>query len=352
MIIKNLWILSKFGLCYYHYKAPHSDYKIDNDLFSGFVAGLSTFAESLSSDHKSVDYLQMGGDELFFERIDEIIVASILVGGSGKFQPFSIKIILQFIGTKFYEKYQDKVEDILYDWNNGVNGFTKELTKFLNDKELMEDIKREQFQKLFTDAISGKSPIESLYWKGIQLFSDLPPKILKNSIRKISNLEDVVSTVVFDEHMEGRIQEVLYRLLRDLQSNILKHKQKKILILSRSDKTFLKLKKILLPKEISPLHCLDFQSLQAAVENWQDPEDFDILIIQGNITSQNIRILHNLRVNGETKIIAVVNRIPKPPRGRLLHKKSISYIIQEDIEEFSRNSPFVEYLLTCFVQES
>jgi hypothetical protein len=312
MIIKNLWILSKFGLCYYHYKAPHSDYKIDNDLFSGFVAGLSTFAESLSSEHKSVDYLQMGGDELFFERIDEIIVASILVGGSGKFQPFSIKIMLQFIGTKFYEKYQDKIEDILYDWNNGVNGFTKEITKFLNDKELMEDIKREQFQKLFTDAISGKSPIESLYWKGIQLFS----------------------------------------LLRDLQSNILKHNQKKILILSRSDKTFLKLKKILLPQEILPLHCPDFQNLQGAIESWQDPGDFDILIIQGSITSKDIRILHNLKVNGETKIIAVVNRIPKPPRGRLLHKKPISYIIQEDIEDFNRNSPFVEYLLTCLIQES
>ncbi|MHA2174281.1 MAG: hypothetical protein ACXABI_05595 [Candidatus Hodarchaeales archaeon] len=352
MIIKNLWIISRFGLCYYNYKAPHSDYQIDKDLFSGFVAGLSTFAESLSSDHKSVEYLKLGGDELYFERIDELIVASILTGGSGNLQPFSIKIMLQFIGTKFYEKYQEKIEDLLYDWNQGVNGFTKEIIKFLNDKELIEDIKREQFQKLFTEAISGNSPIESLYWKGIQLFSDLSPKILKNSIKKISSLEDVVSTVVYDEYIEGKIHDVLYRLLRDLQSNIFKHKQKKIIILSRSDEIFLKLKKILLSKEILPLHCLDFQDLQGVIETWKDPEDYDILIISGSITSKEIRILHNLKVNGETKIIAVVNRIPKPPRGRLTQKKPISFVIQENIDDFNRNSPFVEYLLTCLVQES
>ena len=109
MIIKNLWIISKFGLCYYNYKAQYSDYQIDDNLFSGFVAGLSTFAESLSSEQKSVEYLKLGEDELYFELIDELIVAAILTGGFEKLESFSVKLMLQFIGTKFIEKHQDKL---------------------------------------------------------------------------------------------------------------------------------------------------------------------------------------------------------------------------------------------------
>ena len=35
--------------------------------------------------------------------------------------------MLQYIGTKFLEKHQDKIKDLLYDWNTGVKGFTSQV---------------------------------------------------------------------------------------------------------------------------------------------------------------------------------------------------------------------------------
>ena len=245
MIIKNLWIISKIGLCHYHYGAEFSDYKIDDQLFSGLVSGLANFAESLSSEHKSVEYLKLGDDELYFESIGEIIVAAIVTGGAEKLQPFSVKIMLQFIGTKFVEKYLNTMEDLLFDWSLETDSFTHEITNFLTDEELLEDIKREQFQNLFTEAIAGKIPIEYIYWRGIQLFSGSNSEVLKDSIKKVASLEDVISTVIQDDHLQGKLQDVLYRLLKDLKANILKQENKKLLILSENEDTYEKLRKIL-----------------------------------------------------------------------------------------------------------
>ena len=350
MIIKNLWIISKIGLCHYHYEAEFSDYQIDDQLFSGLVSGLANFAESLSSEHKSVEYLKLGNDELYFESIGEIIVAAIVTGGAEKLQPFSVKIMLQFIGTKFVEKYLNTMEDLLFDWDLETDSFTHEITNFLTDKELLEDIKREQFQNLFTEAIAGNVPVEYIYWRGIQLFSDSNSETLKDSIKKIASLEDVISTVIQDDLLQGKLQDVLYRLLKDLKGNILKQENKKLLILSENEATYEKLRKILQSRDIHPFHCSNFDVLDNFIEKWDDSSTYDILVIHTNLTTKEIRMLHNLEMNGETKIIAVVNRIPRSPRGRLIHKKPISFIVQEDIETIDRNSPFVEYLLTSLVQ--
>ena len=349
MIIKNLWIISKIGLCHYHYAAEFSDYQIDDLLFAGLVSGLSNFAESLSSEQKSVEYLKLGDDELYFESIGEIIVAAIVTGGAEKLQPFSVKIMLQFIGTKFVEKYLNTMENLLFDWSLETSAFTEEITNFLTDEELLEDIKREQFQNLFTEAIAGNIPIEYIYWRGIQLFSNGNSDALEDSIKKIASLEDVISTVIDDDLLEGKLQDVLYRLIKDLKTNILKGEPKKLLILSDNEASYEKLRKILQSRDIHPFHCTDFNVLGNLIEKLDDSATYDILVIYTNLTPKEIRMLHSLEMNGETKIIAVVNRIPRSPRGRLIHKRPISYIVQEDIETFDRNSPFVEYLLTSLV---
>ena len=49
------------------------------------------------------------------------------------------------------------------------------------------------------------------------------------------------------------------------------------------------------------------------------------------------------------KVIVVVKKIPRAPRGRLVQKRSISFIVQEDMENIDRNSPFVEYLSTLVI---
>ena len=347
MIIKNLWILSKFGLCYYNYQAQHSDYQIDDNLFSGFVAGLSTFAESLSSDHKTVEYLKLGEDELYFDIIDEIIVASILTGGFEKLETFSVKVMLQFIGTKFLEKYQNKINDLLYDWNTGVKEFTNEITAFLKDDELLEDIKREQFQNLFMGAISGDFPLESLYWKGIQLFANQPQTALKDSIRKIADLKAVITTILNDDLQEGKIHDMLYRLQRDLQAKIAEQGQRKLIILSSKNHNWDTLNKILPAREIYPIYCPDIDALEQMIETWIEPTSYDILVIDSAITTKDIRKLYSMNMREDTKVIVVVKKIPRAPRGRLIQKRAISFIVQESIDEIDRNSPFVEYLSTC-----
>ncbi len=351
MIIKNLWIISKIGLCHYHYHADFSDYKIDDLLFSGLVAGLANFAETLSSKNQSVEYLKLGNDELYFESIGEIIVAAILAGGTEKLQPFSVKLMLQFIGTKFSDKYLSTMEDLLFDWSLETNSFTREINSFLTDKDLLEDIQREQFQNLFMNAMEGNIPIEELYWRGMQLFSDATPDVLKRSIRKISSLEEVISSVIQDEILEGKLHDVLYRLLKDLKASALKQEQKKLLVLSDNEQQFENLRKILQSREIYSYLCTTIDGLRNSIDTWTESVSYDILVMKSNLTPQYIRQIHGLKTNGDTKILAIVNRIPRIPKGRILQKKPISFIIQENFEAFNRDSPFIEYLLTSLAHE-
>ena len=53
-----------------------------------------------------------------------------------------------------------------------------------------------------------------------------------------------------------------------------------------------------------------------------------------------------------TIVIMVVNNIPRPPRGRIIHKKAISFIVQEVIPEFNWKSPLVDYILTFLEHEA
>ena len=63
-----------------------------------------------------LEYLKMGEDELYFETIDNTIVAAIVTSGDGKVQPFSIHVMLQFIGTKFVDMYYKEIEDMFFEW--------------------------------------------------------------------------------------------------------------------------------------------------------------------------------------------------------------------------------------------
>lgn len=352
MIIKNLWIISKIGLCFYDYRAPFSDYEIDETLFSGLVAGLSNFAESLSIENKTIEFLKMGEDELYLETIDETIVTAIVSAGEEKLHPFSVHVMLQFIGTKFQDMYYKELENMIFDWDGVKDQFTQEIKNFLLDQDLLEEIKREQFQNLFNEAIMGKQPLDLLHWRGIQLFANSSPEVLSNSLNLISNLKDVASSLINDDLLEAKVLDVLYRLLRDLTSNIFQQEPRKLLLLCKDDNTFLSLYKMLLAREILSIHCPTFEYLQEIIETWQDPDPYDILIIDTHVSTKEIRTLHNMKMTDDTKIIMVVNKIPRPPRGRVAQKKPISFIVQENITEFDRNAPLVDYLLTCLVHET
>ncbi|MFX1516755.1 MAG: hypothetical protein ACFFC6_10620 [Promethearchaeota archaeon] len=352
MIIKNLWIISKVGMCYYTYSAPFSDYQIDEILFSGLVAGLSTFAESLSVENKSIEFLKMGEDELYFETIDNTIIAAIVTAGDEKVQPFSIHVMLQFIGTKFVDMYYQEIDDIFSEWAEITKPFTKEIKNFLLDQDLLEDIKREQFQNLFNEAITGKVPLDLLHWRGIQIFSNSNPEVLSNSVSLINNLQDVASSLISDALLEAKVLDVLHRLMKDLTSQVFTQDPRKLLLLCRDSETFESLYKVLLARDILAIHCSTFEYLQGVIETWQDPNPYDILIIDTQVSTKEIRTLHNIEMIDDAKIIMVVNKIPRPPRGRLVQKKPISFIVQENISDFDLNTPLVDYLLTCLVHEA
>ncbi|MFX0124300.1 MAG: hypothetical protein ACFFAE_11730 [Candidatus Hodarchaeota archaeon] len=351
MIIKNLWIISKVGMCYYDYNAPFSDYQIDEILFSGLVAGLSTFAESLSVENKTIEYLKMGEDELYFETIDSTIVAAIVTTGDGKLQPFSIHVMLQFIGTKFVDMYYEEIDDMFFEWADIKSQFTKEIKNFLLDQDLLEDIKREQFQNLFNEAIMGNIPLDLLHWRGIQLFANSSPEVLSNSLKLITNLQDVASSLISDALLEAKVLDVLRRLLKDLSTKIFDQTPRKLLLFCKDVDIFKSLYKALLAREILAIHCPTFEYLQGVIETWQDPNSYDILIIDTHVSTKDIRALHNMEMIDDTKIIMIVNKIPRPPRGRLIQKKPISFIVQENISDFDLNTPLVDYLLTCLVHE-
>lgn len=338
-------------MCYYNYSAPFSDYQIDEILFSGLVAGLSTFAESLSAENKSIEYLKMGEDELYFEGIDNTIIAAIVSAGNEKLQPFSIHVMLQFIGTKFIDLYYEEIDDIFTDWAEISKPFTKEIKNFLLDQDLLEDIKREQFQNIFNEAIMGNVPLDLLHWRGIQLFGNSNPEVLSNSLKLITNLQEVASSLISDTLLEAKALDVLHRLMKDLTANVFDQDPRKLLVLCKDLDTFESLHKVLLAREILAIHCPTFEYLQKVVETWQDPNPYDILIIDTRVSTKDIRTLHNMEMVDDTKIIMVVNKIPRPPRGRLVQKKPISFIVQENISDFDLNTPIVDYLLTCLVHE-
>lgn len=339
-------------MCNYDYNAPFSDYRIDEVLFSGLVAGLSTFAESLSVENKTIEFLKMGEDELYFETIDNTIVAAIVTAGDEKLQSFSIHVMLQFIGTKFVDMYHEELEDMFFEWADIKGQFTKEIKNFLLDQDLLEDIKREQFQNLFNEAIMGKIPLDLLHWRGIQLFANSSPEILSNSLNLISNLQDVATSLISDAFLEAKVLDVLHRLSKDLTSQIFDQDPRKLLLLCKDADTFKSLYKVLLAREILAKHCPTFEYLQDVINTWQDPNPYDILIIDTQISTKDIRVLHNMEMIDDAKIIMVVNKIPRPPRGRLVQKKPISFIVQENISDFDMNTPLVDYLLTCLIHES
>ncbi len=352
MIIKNIWILSKVGLCYYHYSAPYSDYNLDESLFSGFIAGINTFADSLSDENKSIEFIKLDEDELYFESIGDLITASIVTPGDEKIQPFTIKVMLQFIGTKFLDMYQERIDDFLFEKSDITDEFSLEIQNFLQDKEMMEDIKREQFQNIFNEAINGLVPIDLLHWRGVQLFSDSDPKLLKDSLNLIENLSTVSRSLIDDAMLEARVTEVLYKLLRDLRQNIIEPDQKKLLIVCRETDNFENLSKILLTRGILSIHCPSIEYLVEVINSWKEPVSYDILFINAKVSRRALRAIHDMEMKNDTKIIMVVNTIPRPPRGRLAQKKAISFIVQEDIPEFNWKSPLVDYILTFLEYDS
>lgn len=350
MIIKNLWIITSVGICCFHYKAPFSDYQIDDALFSGLVAGLSNFAESLTVEHKSLDYLKMGEDELHFESLGDIIVTTILAGGSNETpDSFSVRLMLQFIGQKFLDEYQEEMNDLAFNWEEIQDSFNEEIRTFIQDEALMEDIKRGQLQNVFNQVISRNLPVEYLHWKGLELFGNSTREETEESMKVILGLEDVTPSLIDDALLEARILTVLNRLLRDLKVNISQKEPRKLLILCKNGTIFEKLHQIFLPNKILSIHCPTFNSLEKIIETWKDPSLYDILIIDTTVTPKEIRSLHNLNMESQTRIVMVVNKIPRPPRGRITKRRSISFVVQNNLE-IDRGSPLVDYLLNYFTE--
>jgi hypothetical protein len=168
-------------------------------------------------------------------------------------------------------------------------------------------------------------------------------------MKVILGLEDVTPSLIDDAMLEARVMNVLNRLLRDLKASASHQEPKKLLILCKNGIFFEKLHQIFLPSKIFSIHCPTFGSLEKIIETWKDPSLYDILIIDTTVTSKEIRALHNLNLENHTKIVMVVKKIPRPPRGRVRTRRPISFVVQDDFV-INRNSPLVDYLLNFFTE--
>ncbi|MFX1514201.1 MAG: hypothetical protein ACFFCQ_16610 [Promethearchaeota archaeon] len=154
MKLKDLWIISRAGLCLYHYQTIPSDYDEYENLFSGYISAFSSFSTTISN--KQIDYLSMGTDELHFLKINEITIASTIINPKEKVEVEEraiIRQILEKVGKKFLKKYSMRIkqpgfnsdfirkefdQDIVEIYQNSLQiSQQKLIKKILNDPQLL-----------------------------------------------------------------------------------------------------------------------------------------------------------------------------------------------------------------------
>ncbi|MFX1514202.1 MAG: hypothetical protein ACFFCQ_16615 [Promethearchaeota archaeon] len=128
MILKDLWIVSRAGICLYHYQIMPSNYDEYENLFSGFISTLSALSTTFSNNQ--IDFIVMGTEKLHFLSIKEIIIAStiIFVREEGAADERSIiKQLLKSVGEIFLVKYAMKMKQEGFNFDFIKNEFDHEI---------------------------------------------------------------------------------------------------------------------------------------------------------------------------------------------------------------------------------
>ncbi len=212
MLLKDLWVISTTGLCVYHYKAPFSDYDIDEQAFSGFVSALTSFTNCLTN--KSIDFVKMKEDELHFIILDRIIVTAIM--DIKKAEIPVVKQLLHFLGEKFLENYSNKLEELLFDWTQVIEPFTQEIEQFLKDDQIYSELKGEIVNKLINEAAHGQLTPEMLYWNTSHLYLNTSHEDKLKAVMTLQNIVTLLPMMIEDPLTLIKITNVICKLISDL----------------------------------------------------------------------------------------------------------------------------------------
>lgn len=278
MIIKDLWIINNSGHVLYHYTASFSDYRIDEELFGGFISALSIFTSNLTQSQ--ISFLKMQEDEMYFFKIEGIIVVSIM--NSAGAEQDVIDQILGFVGDKFLEYYKKEVNNPNFNWNQIKDDFRNEIEFVTGDEQLYEEMKREMINKLFNEILQGTIPPDILHWKIAHLFSSSTSNEIRKIIDIIDGLLKISPTMNHDMILASKITNAFHRARNQLQIKLL-HQKNQLLVLCNDESLFQKILKNFLIYGTLCIKIDSFAGLEAivkSIEKWIKIEKYNILITE------------------------------------------------------------------------
>ncbi|MFX1534353.1 MAG: hypothetical protein ACFFDI_09040 [Promethearchaeota archaeon] len=304
MIIKDLWIIASSGLCLYHYHASFSEYEIDETLFSGFIAALSSFAASLAK--KQIDFLKMQNDEIYFISLNDIIVVSIMNTAGG--EQHVIEQILKFIGEKFLKSTAEVSMNDVFDSEEIKEFFTKEIEEFCGDETIYDDIKREMINDLSNQVVQGKLSPDVLYWKIMQLYSNSTPDEITKMLMTFENLKRVLPTITDDIILLAKIDETFQSV--KFQLNITLNREKNyLLVLCEDNKLFEAIANNFMPYGTYSILYNNFSGFRHAIENWNRPFPYNVMVVRPSLTRTDLNFLLGLKLKSQSKIFLFVENL-------------------------------------------
>jgi hypothetical protein len=302
LLIKDLWIISTHGLSVYHYHSPQSNYQLDDTLFSGFIAALSTFAESLSQKH--IDFLKLENDEIYFvtnKEVNIIVVSIINTTAGGTTEEHVIEQLLHFVGEKFVESFGHHLEKVMFDFDLIADTFTKEIEFITADDRIYEELKREMINKLLSEVITGKISPDVLHWKVASLFSNSTHQEIQKTIEMFDNLSSVLSTVTNDVVLESKLSEAFQKATFQLKRTLFRDESKKQLyVLCQDEITFHNIFNNFLKFGTACSYFNSAEALEAAiiaVNKYIKGFNYNILVVQPTITTHEAEILSRLQTD-------------------------------------------------------
>ncbi|MFX1511921.1 MAG: hypothetical protein ACFFCQ_04985 [Promethearchaeota archaeon] len=326
LIIKDLWIITKGGICLFHYHASYSEYELDESLFSGFIAALAAFTTSLASSH--IDFLKMSGDEMYFTVLDELIVVSIMTTGG---EQHVITQMLEFIGGKFADNYSEHFTKHTFDWVSIAHEFTEEIEFLWADDEIYEETKREMINELFTQVTQERLSPENFYFKTMMLFLNSPAEVIESVINLIKNLETItLPTIPLDVKIKAKITASFKKIVNEMNTILYNKLQtRRVLVICEDYELFQALSDKLMAYGTLAMLFLTCYDLDITMKYWTyDQIPSSVLLIQPSISIEEVQILERLKLEPESKVYLWLREITPEVKEIVDNKSNFVYIPQ------------------------
>lgn len=295
MIIKNLFIVSNEGRTYFHYKSETSDYEIDLNLFSGFIAALSVFTLSLS-DQKKLEFLKLGtNDDMYFTVTEDIIVASIM-NASGMEQRV-VDYLLKFIGKKFLDKYFVHIKKPAFNWDSIAEEFTQEIENIWTTDELYEKTKRDLISEFMAKALEKELSTEILQWRITSLFLNSSPDEVEKALEKIHKFRDDLDSMTSDPLLRAGLKESLDNIVTDLSKSIPK-KSGTLLVLSDNREFYEQFYRKCLGYRLFNIPVNSVDDLRSVVTYWKEETPYNIIYMKTSISYADYEKLKKIPSKG------------------------------------------------------